>query len=231
MMRAVKPSHTVQQVVGRVSLGTCIKQQIADCINCVMHMVLPRIGYTANTWELSMICAAQTSAGQLNSTPNPVQTQNVQLCLCMATDELYLPETEPCAYRNSILELMQAIDDYIPDPTRALDRPFSLPVEDVFSIQGRGTVVTGRIEQGIVKVGEEIEIIGIQPATKTIVTGKHRALSLKGWLHQMLSQDCWIHWLSCSWTFCCTVQSGMPTWLRQSCQGLACRLACERHLG
>ena len=67
---------------------------------------------------------------------------------------------------------MKAIDDYIPDPVRALDRPFSLPVEDVFSIQGRGTVVTGRIEQGIVKVGEEIEIIGIQPPTKTIVTGK-----------------------------------------------------------
>ena len=66
---------------------------------------------------------------------------------------------------------MQAIDDYIPDPTRALDRPFSLPVEDVFSIQGRGTVVTGRIEQGVVKVGEEIEIIGIQPPTKTTVTG------------------------------------------------------------
>ena len=122
-----------------------------------------------------MICAAQTSAGQLTSTPNPVQTYKVKLCLCMATDELYLPETEPCAYRKAILELMQAIDDYIPDPTRALDRPFSLPVEDVFSIQGRGTVVTGRIEQGIVKVGEEIEIIGIQPATKTIVTGKHRA--------------------------------------------------------
>ena len=66
---------------------------------------------------------------------------------------------------------MQAIDEYIPDPVRALDRPFSLPVEDVFSIQGRGTVVTGRIEQGIVKVGEQIEIIGIQPPTKTTVTG------------------------------------------------------------
>lgn len=74
--------------------------------------------------------------------------------------------------RKAILELMQAIDDYIPDPTRALDKPFSLPVEDVFSIQGRGTVVTGRIEQGVVKVGEEIEIIGIQPPTKTTVTGQ-----------------------------------------------------------
>lgn len=74
-------------------------------------------------------------------------------------------------HRQAILNLMQAIDDYIPDPVRALDRPFSLPVEDVFSIQGRGTVVTGRIEQGIVKVGEQIEIIGIQPPTKTTVTG------------------------------------------------------------
>lgn len=74
--------------------------------------------------------------------------------------------------RKAILELMQAIDDYIPDPTRALDKPFSLPVEDVFSIQGRGTVVTGCVEQGVVKVGEEIEIIGIQPATKTTVTGE-----------------------------------------------------------
>lgn len=74
--------------------------------------------------------------------------------------------------RKAILELMQAIDDYIPDPIRALDKPFSLPVEDVFSIQGRGTVVTGRIEQGVVKVGEEIEIIGIQPPTKTTVTGQ-----------------------------------------------------------
>lgn len=94
------------------------------------------------------------------------------------------------------MELMQAIDDYIPDPSRALDRPFSLPVEDVFSIQGRGTVVTGRIEQGIVKVGEEIEIIGIQPATKTIVTGKHRELSLKSWLDHTLCLDCWVQWLS-----------------------------------
>ena len=76
-----------------------------------------------------------------------------------------------CMYRKAILSLMQAIDDYIPDPVRALDRPFSLPVEDVFSIQGRGTVVTGRIEQGVVKVGEQIEIIGIQPPTKTTVTG------------------------------------------------------------
>lgn len=73
--------------------------------------------------------------------------------------------------RDSIMKLMQSIDEYIPDPKRALDKPFQLPVEDVFSIQGRGTVVTGRIEQGIVKVGDEVEIIGIKAPVKTTVTG------------------------------------------------------------
>jgi elongation factor Tu len=73
--------------------------------------------------------------------------------------------------RDAVLKLMDAVDAYIPDPVRALDKPFSMPVEDVFSIQGRGTVVTGRIEQGIVKTGEEVEIVGIRPNSKTIVTG------------------------------------------------------------
>ena len=66
---------------------------------------------------------------------------------------------------------MEAVDDYIPQPVRATDRPFLMPIEDVFSISGRGTVVTGRIERGIVKVGEEVEIVGIRPTTKTVVTG------------------------------------------------------------
>jgi len=71
-----------------------------------------------------------------------------------------------------ILELMEAVDTYIPEPTRALDRPFLMPIEDVFTITGRGTVVTGRVEQGEVKVGEEVEIVGIHPETaKTVVTG------------------------------------------------------------
>ena len=70
-----------------------------------------------------------------------------------------------------ILELMQAVDDYIPTPVRALDKPFLMPVEDVFGIKGRGTVVTGRIERGVVKTGEEIEIIGIIETRKTTVTG------------------------------------------------------------
>ena len=73
--------------------------------------------------------------------------------------------------RDAVLKLMDAVDAYIPDPVRALDKPFSMPVEDVFSIQGRGTVVTGRIEQGIVKTGEEVEIVGIRPNSKTTVTG------------------------------------------------------------
>jgi elongation factor Tu len=73
--------------------------------------------------------------------------------------------------KNSILELMKAVDESIPQPARPLDRPFLMPIEDVFSISGRGTVVTGRVESGIVKVGEEVEIVGIRPTTKTVVTG------------------------------------------------------------
>ena len=73
--------------------------------------------------------------------------------------------------KNSILELMKAVDEHIPQPSRPVDQPFLMPVEDVFSISGRGTVVTGRIEQGQVKVGEEIEILGIRDAQKTTCTG------------------------------------------------------------
>ena len=71
----------------------------------------------------------------------------------------------------SIVKLAEALDSYIPQPQRAIDGPFLMPIEDVFSISGRGTVVTGRIERGIVKVGDEIEIVGIKPTTKTTVTG------------------------------------------------------------
>ena len=73
--------------------------------------------------------------------------------------------------KESILELMKAVDEYIPQPERPKDQPFLMPVEDVFSISGRGTVCTGRIERGIIKVGEEVEIVGIKPTTKTVVTG------------------------------------------------------------
>ncbi len=73
--------------------------------------------------------------------------------------------------KNSIMELMKAVDEHIPQPSRPVDQPFLMPVEDVFSISGRGTVVTGRIEQGQVKVGEEIEILGIRDSQKTTCTG------------------------------------------------------------
>ncbi len=73
--------------------------------------------------------------------------------------------------KNKILELMQAVDDYIPQPHRPIDLPFLMPIEDVFSISGRGTVVTGRVERGIVKVGEEVEIVGVKPTRKTVCTG------------------------------------------------------------
>ena len=72
---------------------------------------------------------------------------------------------------DAVLELMAAVDEFIPQPERPVDRPFLMPIEDVFSISGRGTVVTGRVEQGIVKVGEEIEIVGIRDTAKTTVTG------------------------------------------------------------
>jgi len=72
---------------------------------------------------------------------------------------------------ESIVKLVAAMDDYIPEPTRDIDHPFLMPIEDVFSISGRGTVVTGRVERGVIKVGEEVEIVGIRPTTKTICTG------------------------------------------------------------
>ena len=75
------------------------------------------------------------------------------------------------AYEEKIIELMKAVDDFIPDPVRDLDKSFLMPVEDVFSIAGRGTVVTGRIERGKIAVGEEIEIVGIRDSQKTVITG------------------------------------------------------------
>src|SRR5579883_873228 len=74
-------------------------------------------------------------------------------------------------YEKKILELMDAVDNYIPTPVRPLDKPFLMPVEDVFSIKGRGTVVTGRIERGVVKVNDSVEIVGIKPTQTTVVTG------------------------------------------------------------
>src|ERR1700744_4338083 len=82
-----------------------------------------------------------------------------------------LENKDPALGHDAILKLMEAVDSYIPQPERPIDQPFLMPIEDVFSISGRGTVVTGRIERGIVKVGEEVEIIGIKPTSKTTVTG------------------------------------------------------------
>ena len=82
-----------------------------------------------------------------------------------------MEDRDPALGRDAILKLMDAVDSYIPTPERPKDRPFLMPIEDVFSISGRGTVVTGRVERGIVKVGDEIEIVGIKPTTKTTCTG------------------------------------------------------------
>ena len=82
-----------------------------------------------------------------------------------------LENKQPEIGHDAVLKLMQAVDDYIPQPERPLDKPFLMPIEDVFSISGRGTVVTGRVERGVVKVGEEIEIVGIRDTQKTVCTG------------------------------------------------------------
>jgi elongation factor Tu len=82
-----------------------------------------------------------------------------------------LEDKSPEIGKNAILELMTKVDDYIPQPERPIDQPFLMPIEDVFSISGRGTVVTGRVERGIVKVGEEVEIVGLRDTQKTTVTG------------------------------------------------------------
>jgi elongation factor Tu len=83
----------------------------------------------------------------------------------LETTDVNSPEAKP------ILDLVQALDDFIPEPVRDLDKPFLMPIEDIFSIEGRGTVVTGRMERGKVKVNEECEIIGLKPTQKTVVTG------------------------------------------------------------
>ena len=83
----------------------------------------------------------------------------------LESDDVNSEEVKP------IFELMAALDDYIPLPMRDVDKPFLMPIEDIFSIQGRGTVVTGRIERGICKVGEEMEIVGFKATRKTVVTG------------------------------------------------------------
>jgi elongation factor Tu len=82
-----------------------------------------------------------------------------------------LNDSDPVLGREAVLKLMAAVDSFIPQPARPLDKPFLMPIEDVFSISGRGTVVTGRVEQGVVKVGEEVEIVGLKDTKKTVCTG------------------------------------------------------------
>ena len=82
-----------------------------------------------------------------------------------------LENPSDAAVNKPILDLLKALDEFIPEPVRALDKPFLMPIEDIFSIEGRGTVVTGRIERGIVKINDEIEMVGFKPSTKTVVTG------------------------------------------------------------
>ena len=74
-------------------------------------------------------------------------------------------------WEDKVIELMEAVDEFVPEPVRELDKPFQMPIEDVFTIQGRGTVVTGKVEQGRIKVGEEVEIVGLRPTQKTVCTG------------------------------------------------------------
>jgi len=95
----------------------------------------------------------------------PIIRGSARAALECPSKDVSAPEYAP------ILELMHAVDTYIPTPLRPKDKPFLMPIEDVFGIKGRGTVVTGRIERGVVKVGEEIEIIGLEPTRKTVVTG------------------------------------------------------------
>ena len=95
----------------------------------------------------------------------PIVRGSALRALQSASTDLAAPEFAP------ILELVKAVDEYIPTPVRAKDQPFLMPIEDVFAIKGRGTVATGRVERGVVKVGEEVEIVGIREARKTVVTG------------------------------------------------------------
>src|SRR5690606_6419804 len=95
----------------------------------------------------------------------PIIRGSALAALESTSNDVTSPEYAP------ILELMQAVDDYIPTPARAVDQPFLMPVEDVFGIKGRGTVVTGRVERGVVKTGETVEIVGMRPTQSVVVTG------------------------------------------------------------
>ena len=115
-----------------------------------------------------------TAAGKEDG-DEATQIQAIEAAMARGDDGILItPATDgvnPDIGETSILALMKTVDDYIPQPERPIDQPFLMPVEDVFSISGRGTVVTGAVERGVIKVGEEIEIVGIRPTVKTICTG------------------------------------------------------------
>ena len=90
-----------------------------------------------------------------------------------------LEDKEPAMGRETVVKLLKAVDEHIPTPDRELNKPFLLPVEDVFSIPGRGTVVTGRIQRGTIKIGDEVELVGHKSKAKTIITGKLNGLKKK----------------------------------------------------
>ena len=102
---------------------------------------------------------------------NSYQFPGDEIPIIKGSAKVALEDGDPKLGKESILALMDAVDSYIPQPERPKDKPFLMPIEDVFSISGRGTVVTGRVERGVVHVGDEVEIVGIKPTSKTTVTG------------------------------------------------------------
>ena len=104
-----------------------------------------------------------------------------------------LEDRNPELGRDSIIKLLEAVDEYIPTPARDLDKPFLLPIEDNFSIPGRGTVVTGRVERGTIKTGDEVEVVGHGSKAKTIVTGNARSPVVKGETEMKVSVYTGVH--------------------------------------
>ena len=121
------------------------------------------VGASPHTWESETTRAARVT------TESPAPGEKTPIIIGSALKALEGDTSD--MGEGAIFKLAEALDSFIPEPKRALDGPFLMPVEDVFSISGRGTVVTGRIERGIVKVGEEIEIVGLKPTLKTVCTG------------------------------------------------------------
>ena len=124
---------------------------------------------TRSTWSTTRSCWTWSSSRYVSfspSTASPATTRR-----SFASSALQALETDDAEAAAGVLRLMDAVDDFIPEPARETDKPFLMSVEDVMTITGRGTVVTGRIEQGIVKVGDDVEVVGLRPTQKTVCTG------------------------------------------------------------